>query len=132
MAEVATSIDRQYAPGPMPSRPHEDAKTRLLTLDDLDGRTKSAQLARRLRDALVEDLGGENYVTTARATLVQRAATLHAVLEHQEATWLKGGRIDVAIYANASGELRRLLCTLGLDRKPRAVNGLEVLMGEGD
>jgi hypothetical protein len=98
-------------------------KIDLLTLEDIDGRTRARQLAVRMRDGLVSDLGGD--VTTAQSALAQRAAILHSILEDLEARWCMGSEIDIPTYTTASAEQRRLLTTLGLQRVARDVTTLE-------
>src|SRR5690606_29450442 len=54
-------------------------KARLRTLDDLDRRTKGAQQALALRDALADDLGGWEQITIAERQLVENVAMLGAM-----------------------------------------------------
>jgi hypothetical protein len=98
-------------------------KLDLLTLADVDGRTRARQIATGLRDGLVSDLGGDP--SAAQSALAQRAGVLHAILEDLEARWCLTGQIDVPIYTTASGEQRRLLTTLGLERRAKDVTLLD-------
>jgi hypothetical protein len=96
-------------------------KLGLLTLDALDGRTAGARRARALVEAIEADLGGSDRLSEGARQLVQHAAILGAVIEDCEARWLGGGSVDMADYLAAIGGQRRLLTTLGLQRRARDV-----------
>jgi hypothetical protein len=87
---------------------------KLLTLDDLDQRTRAAQLARQHRDDLTSDLGGEGRLTAGQSALIQRAAVLHSLLVHHEVIYLRDGKIELSEYLAASGEFRRVAMCLGI------------------
>jgi hypothetical protein len=105
-------------------------KLDLLTLEDIDGRSRARQVALRMRDQLVSDLGGDP--SAAQSALAQRAGILHALLEDLEARWLMSGDMDLSAYTTASGEQRRLLTTLGLQRVTRDVATLDQYMAAKD
>lgn len=106
----------------MPSKSPPDAgKVRLMTLGDLDGRTNAAKAARALIADLESDLGGADRLSAGERALVVRAAVTTAMLEHIEATWLSGGEMDVGAYTALVNVHRRLLTTVGLQRRPRDV-----------
>lgn len=96
-------------------------KTKLLTLDQLDGRTLAAKNARALIESMENDLGGADRLTAAERELVQRAALTSAMCEHMEAAWLTGKGLDVGAYSALVNVQRRLLATVGLQRRPRDV-----------
>lgn len=104
--------------------PNREEKVRLLTLADLDGRTKSAKLTRDLIEAVQDDLGGADRLTVAQRQLVQRVAILGALAEDAEAKWLQTGEIDLAAYNATANTQRRLLATLGIQRTVRDVPSL--------
>lgn len=89
---------------------------------DGDGRTVWALRWRDLVHAHLTDLGGEEIASAAQVALARRAATLEIELERQEATLSAGGKIDLDAFNRASGGLRRILETLGVERKARPVN----------
>ena len=66
-------------------------------------------------------MGGGDRLSEAERQLVQRAAVLGAVVEHAEARFLAGKAVDLAEYLAAINAQRRLLVTLGLQRRPRDV-----------
>lgn len=96
-------------------------KLRLLTLDHLDGRTAAARRARELIDAIELDLGGADRLSEGSRQLVQRAAILGTFIESCEARWLGGTAVDLADYLAAINSQRRVLATLGLERRAREV-----------
>jgi hypothetical protein len=80
--------------------------------------------ARRWRD-LVElhanDLGGSDTLSQAQLSLCRRAATIEIELEAAEGRLSMGEPIDLDLFTRATGHLRRLLETLGIERRPRDV-----------
>jgi hypothetical protein len=87
-------------------------------------------ICRRLRDLIalhVSDLGGADNVSEAELRLVKRAAMLTLQLELIEARW--AAREDEPVgykaldaYQRMTGALRRVLETLGLQRRPRDIS----------
>jgi hypothetical protein len=96
-------------------------KARMLTLDDLDGRTLAARRARMLVEDIESDLGGPKNISAAMRELVVRAAVLGALLQDGEARLLAGEKVDFAQHLAAINSQRRVLTTLGLDRRTRDV-----------
>lgn len=96
-------------------------KVRLMSLGDLDGRTNAAKAAKALIADLASDMGGADRLSAGERALVTRAAVATAMIEHIEATWLSGGELDVAAYTALVNVQRRLLMTVGLQRRPRDV-----------
>jgi hypothetical protein len=96
-------------------------KVRLLSLADLDGRTAAARRARDLVAGIEADLGGGDRLSVAERQLVQRAAVLGAIIESQEVAWLAGRQVDVAEHLAAINAQRRVLATIGLQRRNRDV-----------
>jgi len=93
-------------------------------LPDVDGRS---QWVRRFRDLLalhLGDLGGADVASEAEKAIARRAACLIVELEGLEQKFptqgaSEGGQLDQ--YQRTSNTLRRLLETLGLERRPRDV-----------
>jgi hypothetical protein len=96
-------------------------KLRLLTLGHLDGRTAAARRARELIEAIELDLGGGDRLSEGSRQLVQRAAVLGTFIESCEAQWLGGAAVDLADYLAAINSQRRVLATIGLERRSRNV-----------
>src|SRR5438270_4618100 len=99
-----------------------EPKTKLLTLADLDGRTRAAQVVGKTIAALVSDLGGVDHLSTGEHEIVKSAAMTGAMLENMAARWLTGEPIDPGQYATLSNAQRRLLETVGLRRRSRDVS----------
>lgn len=96
-------------------------KLRLVSMADLDGRTRAARTVRDLITSIETDLGGTDEVSAMQGQLVRRAAVLGALLEDQEATWASGVSIDEASYVTILNAQRRVLHTLGIHRRARKV-----------
>jgi hypothetical protein len=90
-----------------------------LRLEHLDGRTGAAKRVRELIGALAVDLAHD--LTAGQRQLVQRAAVLGAICENDEALWAAGQDIDVPTYLSAINAQRRVLATIGLERRSRDV-----------
>jgi hypothetical protein len=82
---------------------------------------------RRFRDVRalhLSDLGGENAVSAAEASIIRRAATLTTELERLEPMFAQAGEAtaeQLELYSRVSGNLRRLLESLGLKRRAKDV-----------
>ena len=109
----AHTIDRERAPA--------RGKLRPLTLADIDRRTRAFQAAERLLGELIVDLGGEARASAGEREIAQRAAVLGSLIEDIEARWLRGETIALGDYLAATNAQRRLLATLGLERRARDV-----------
>jgi hypothetical protein len=82
--------------------------------------------ARRMRDLMdlhLSDLGGPGAVSQAEASIVRRASTIEVELERLEAKFSSGeaSPTDLDLYQRAAGNLRRLLESVGLQRRSRDV-----------
>jgi hypothetical protein len=110
--------------------PPKAGRVRLLTLDGLDRRTAAYRETRKLIDEIERDLGGADRLSTGERQLVQRAGVLGAVLTDMEGRWVAGEPIDVTGYCTVANAQRRILETVGLQRRSRDVTGLgEILRG---
>jgi hypothetical protein len=96
-------------------------KGHLRSLNDLDKRTAAAKKAHALCASLESDLGGSEVITTAQRELVQRAALLGAVIADFEVKMLRHEPVEFMVYLKAVGVQRRVLATIGLERRPRDV-----------
>jgi hypothetical protein len=92
---------------------------RFLTLKDLDARSRAAAFAKNVAASLESDLGGD--LSTGQKQLTQRAAVLSAICEDFETRHLLGEPIELVDYLTTTNVLRRVLATLGLERKARDV-----------
>ncbi len=121
MARVSSEKRKQPADAPEVGGryPADLAKIRLATLDNLDGRTRAARRAHDLIAAIETDLGGADLLSEGERQLVQRAAVLGAFIESCEAQWLSGQPVDLPNYLAAVDRQRRVLTTIGLERRAR-------------
>jgi hypothetical protein len=80
--------------------------------------------ARRFHDLVVghiADAGGRDRLSEAQLALAKRAAGLECELEQMEGRMSLGEQVDLDRYGRAASHLRRLLETLGLERRPKVV-----------
>jgi hypothetical protein len=93
-------------------------------LANVDGRTFWVRRFRDLNSLLLSDQGGDDNVTEPRRMLVRRAACLAVELERREAVIAETGEAtdaQIEVYGRTANTLRRLLQTLGLERRARDV-----------
>jgi hypothetical protein len=102
-------------------RPDTGPKSRLLTLDDLDRRTKAAQRAFDLHDRLVAERGGAESMSVLRYSMTRSVAVLSAMVEDQQVKWLRGERVDPAAIATLLNARRREAEIVGIDPLPKDV-----------
>jgi hypothetical protein len=91
---------------------------------DIDGRSAWIRRAKDIVADLVADMGGEDNTSTAERSLVRRAAVMTVELEQLEKRFAATGsatQIDLDLYIRASGNLRRLLEAIGIQRRPKNI-----------
>jgi hypothetical protein len=78
-------------------------------------------------DAHVSDLGGQDAVSQAEASILRRAATITTELERLEAKFASGEASEKSLdlYQRMAGNLRRLLESVGLQRRAKPVMDLQ-------
>jgi hypothetical protein len=74
-----------------------------------------------LVEAIEKDLGGGDRLSEGERQLVQRAAVLGAFIESCEVQWLGGAAVELQDYLAAINAQRRVLATIGLERRARNV-----------
>jgi hypothetical protein len=80
--------------------------------------------ARRCKDIIAAHLSDLGDASTAERSIVRRAAVLTVELEQLECRFASAGNAserELDLYQRGSNSLRRLLQTLGLQRRPRDV-----------
>lgn len=93
-------------------------------LPGVDGRSTWVRRARDVLELHISDLGGDAAISEAERSIVRRAATLTVELERMEtefATKGGAGTDGLAAYVTAANALRRLLETVGLQRRARDI-----------
>ena len=115
---VRTAVD------PVPSRQRSRVTNGSALLPGVDGR--SAWI-RRCKDVIAEhltDMGGSDNTSAAERSIVRRAAVLTTELEMLEARFAQAGEataVDLDLYIRASGNLRRMLESVGLQRRAKDI-----------
>ena len=104
--------------------PEARGKTRLLSLADLDRRTRAAQHAREVRNAIVADLGGEDRLSTLELLQAENAAVDAAVLRDMQCRWLKGEPVPVSEMATIENTFNRTAAAVGTKRRTRDITPL--------
>ncbi|WOJ93678.1 hypothetical protein R0135_00575 [Congregibacter variabilis] len=90
----------------------------------LDGRTGIAQEMRTRWRTMTDDLGGEDGLSYAQRSLVERALWLEFWLREQERSLAQGDEFDVGKWVQAANSLQGILAKLGLERVARDVPSL--------
>src|SRR5215831_3916150 len=94
-------------------------------LAGVDGRSTWARRLRDLIELHTNDLGGDANISEAERAIIRRASVLIVELERMETDFaLANGAPNIATldaYQRAAGNLRRLLESLGLQRRARDV-----------
>ena len=88
-----------------------------------EGSDPNSEFSRRFRDLAglhVADLGGQGALSAAKISLCRRAAGLEVALETMESRMSAGVEVDLDRYGRACSHLRRILETLGIERRPAA------------
>lgn len=101
--------------------PNPAGKVRLLTLEDLDGRTRAAQRVRETRAAVMDDLGGEDRLSTLERLAADNVALVAAMIADTGARWLQGEQIDPSAIATLQNTFNRTAQILGWQRRARDV-----------
>ena len=99
--------------------PPKAGKVRLLTLDDLDKRTRAAQRAFDLTDRLLSERGGAASAGELRKAITRGVALLTTMIEDAGARWLSGEAVDPASIATLLNARRRDAELIGIDPQPR-------------
>jgi hypothetical protein len=121
---METSPADRAAVDSVPSRQRSRVTNGSALLPNTDGR---GAWVRRCKDIIAEqlaDMSGEDNTSAAERSIVRRAAVLTVELEMLEARFATAGQAtatDLDLYIRASGNLRRLLEAVGLQRRPRDV-----------
>jgi len=94
-------------------------------LPGIDGRSAWVRRAKEIIAAHLSDLGGEDNASAAERSIIRRASTLTVELEMLEAQFATAGQASAEqldLYQRASSALRRLLESIGIERRARDVS----------
>ena len=118
---LESSADR-----PAVDRPKDRQRSRITNgsalLPGVDGRSPWVRRCKDVISAHLTDLGGEGNTSAAERSLIRRAAVLTTELERLEVRFALAGEAsadEIDLYARVSGNLRRLLEAVGLQRRAR-------------
>jgi hypothetical protein len=120
---MESSADSTEIDGPKPQSRSRISNGSAI-LPGVDGRST---WVRRLRDLIglhLSDLGGDDAVSEAERSIVRRVATLTVELERMEAGFAVAGEAlpeQIDLYQRTANSLRRLLESIGLERRSRTV-----------
>jgi hypothetical protein len=107
----------------MPSRSTR-GKLRLVTRQNLDGRTKARKQFDAIAEGIADDLKGSGKLSTIQLHLIETFAGCAIIINAINAKLLSGEAIDVTEHSQAASTLVRLASRLGLHRRMRDVNDL--------
>jgi hypothetical protein len=89
---------------------------------DGDGNSAWSRRYRALVGRHISDLAGGEGLSEAQLSLIKRASAIELELEQMEGKLSKGETIDLDLFTRSVGHLRRILETLGLERRPREID----------
>ena len=101
--------------------PNGGGKSRLLTLDDLDGRTRAAQHVKESRIEVATDLGGLDRLSALERAAVDHVSLLDAMVKDASARWLQGEPVEVSSIATLVNAFNRSATVLGWQRRTKDV-----------
>ena len=117
----ADASAEEWASVPVEARAPAKGKARLLSIDDLDRRTRAAQHCQATRNAILADLGGADGLSTLERCLADHVAILDAVARDIGYRWLAGETVDPGAFCAVVNTLRRAGGSLGWRRRARPV-----------
>ena len=98
-----------------------NGKVRLLSVDDLDGRTKAAQRARETQDDVLADLGGVENLSTLERLAASHVSVADAMVTDLGVRWLRGDPVDPTAFATLVNTFNRSAAALGWTRRAKDV-----------
>lgn len=97
-------------------------------LSQLDGRTGIAQVMRERYRAFTDDLGGNDQLSYAQRSLVERGLWLEYWLASQEQALAAGNDFDVGKWTQAANSLQGIYAKLGLQRQAKELPSLDAYL----
>jgi hypothetical protein len=96
-------------------------KVRLLTRDQIDGRTRARRQFDSIAEGIAEDLGGEAQLSTVQRHLVEAFAGAAVHMHDLNARLLLGESIDIVAHSQAISTMVRIASRIGIERVPKDV-----------
>jgi hypothetical protein len=112
---------KRLPPGQGPPRKSRAIKMRLLTRDQLDGRTHARRHFDRIARGVAEDLGGEDQLSTIQKCLVEAFAGVALHVYDINSRMILGEKVDITIHSTAVSTMCRAASRIGLHRIPREI-----------
>lgn len=97
-------------------------KTRLLTRDQIDGRTKARKQFDAISRGITSDLGGEDQLSTVQRHLVEAFAGAAVHMHDLNARLLLGESIDIVAHSQAISTMVHVASRIGIQRIARDVS----------
>jgi hypothetical protein len=109
---------------PTTYRNRRRGKMRLLSRENLDGRTAAARVFDRLVGEITADLGGADQLSAIEKALIQGFAGAAVAVQDVNARMALGQVIEVSDLAQSISAMVRVASRLGEQRRMRDVNGV--------
>jgi hypothetical protein len=114
-------LTQEKPPDEAANPPVRAGKVRLVSMDQIDRRTKAAQLALEAKQSIIADLGGLDQLSTLERLACEHAAMASAVTADAYARWLKGEEIALTEIATVQNAFLRVASSLGFARRAKDV-----------
>jgi hypothetical protein len=128
--EVASGLPTNCQPVPRLKDTHRSrVGNGSVLLEGADGRSPWVRRLKELLADHISDLGGDSNVSAAERAILRRACVMIVECERLERQFANAGEAsadDLDCYGRISGNMRRLLEAVGLQRRPRSVNELSL------
>ncbi len=134
MSEIAEKARNAPTPRKMSHTPrngalrygkHGPGKTRLITRDHLDGRTRARRQFDAIASGIAQDLGGEGQLSTVQKHLVEAFAGAAINVNDLNARLLMGEKIDIVDHSQAISTMVRIAARIGVHRIAKTVPDLQ-------
>jgi hypothetical protein len=111
--------------GPAVTTGNGRGRVKLVTRQNLDGRTKARKQFDAIADGVADDLKGSGALSTIQLHLIEAFAGCALIINAINAKLLSGEDIDITDHSQAASTLVRLASRLGLKHVPRDVSTLD-------
>jgi hypothetical protein len=120
----------QISPADRPANapPRDPQRSRITNgsalLPGVDNRSAWVRRCKDVIESHLSDLGGEDNTSAAERSIIRRASVMTVELERMEAVFAVAGEAkpeQLDLYQRTAANLRRLLESIGLQRRPRDV-----------
>jgi hypothetical protein len=111
-------------------RRNSHRKVKLISRDELDGRTSAAKHFDAVVLGIVADLGGEDRLSTMQKWLIESFAGVALIVADANARLLLGEEVDVLQHSTAISTMVRTAQRLGLQRSTKPVKDMETFLAE--